>query len=268
MEYRTRHTPTLTPACVGVGRNTLLKSGSSTAPVIPVDELLLTFDDIANASLLIGGDATLVADWNTAFGSPVRPFTAVQVNDNVVNLIGGSDIAVPDELFSSAFNHLVSIVDTLGAITSAGYNSFGDDEGIATLILTTATLPALTTAGNGCFSNCATLNQPFAALTTAGDYCFYKCATLNQPFAALTTAGNGCFDSCVANINISLPSLTPADTSLGATAGDDNVFNGISGNELVTLTVPAYFETNNGGNPDGDIAYLVANNTTVTITYV
>jgi hypothetical protein len=71
MEYRTRHTPTLTPACVGVGRNTLLKSGSSTAPVIPElvsavigntpqtdHKIVITFNVELNATIPID-DSTL-----------------------------------------------------------------------------------------------------------------------------------------------------------------------------------------------------------------
>jgi hypothetical protein len=53
---------------------------------------------------------------------------------------------------------------------------------------------------------------------------------------------------------------------LGGSVGDDSVFNGIIG-ETITLTIAASRETCNGGNPDGDIVYLSANNT-ATINYV
>jgi hypothetical protein len=58
MDYRTRHTPTLTPACVGVGRNTLLKSSAISIPVlvsatisnaIP-NQILLTFNQNLDAT--------------------------------------------------------------------------------------------------------------------------------------------------------------------------------------------------------------------------
>jgi hypothetical protein len=43
------------------------------------------------------------------------------------------------------------------------------------------------------------------------------------------------------------------------------VFDGIIGN-IITLTVPLALMTCNGGNPDGDIQYLQANNTVTIIT--
>ena len=52
-----------------------------------------------------------------------------------------------------------------------------------------------------------------------------------------------------------------------ATITYNGVFTGITG-KTITLTIPVYFQTNNAWGVDGDIAYLVANNTTVTITQV
>jgi hypothetical protein len=52
---------------------------------------------------------------------------------------------------------------------------------------------------------------------------------------------------------------------LGASVLDNNVFATITGNNI-TLTVPSALMTCNGGNPDGDIQYLQANNTVTIIT--
>jgi hypothetical protein len=260
--------------------------------------LVLTFDLLANASGMIGGDATLLADWNLAFGSPASPFTRISVVGDVVILSGGSDITVPDSLFSTdwdSYGHLISIVDT-GCIVAAGYNSFGDlDESINGIELETAIMPALISAGKGCFYYSGTRNlvnvsfpllevagdscfyyQPqfnasLPSLKTAGAFCFYTCVSFTGVnILSLETVGNGCFLNCtsLSFIDINLPSLIAADTSLGGTAGDDEVFGGVTGKAVTNLTVPAYFATNNAGGVDGDIAYLIANNTIVNITYV
>jgi len=58
----------------------------------------------------------------------------------------------------------------------------------------------------------------------------------------------------------------PLCADLGGTTGDDTVFGSIGG-QTITLTIAASRETCDGGNPDGDIVYLSANNT-ATIIYV
>jgi hypothetical protein len=79
-------------------------------------------------------------------------------------------------------------------------------------VLTTLSLPALTTAGSYCFcynNKLTTLSLP--ALTTAGNNCFrynYKLTTLSLP--ALTTAGNYCFRYNGTLTTLSLPALTTA----------------------------------------------------------
>ena len=401
-------TPSITPTITTSITITpsLSLSPTPTPSLLPIsDELLLTFDSIANASGMIGGDATSLDDWNSAFGFPTNPFTSINIVGNEINLKGGSNIKVPDGLFSSEWDgdgHLISIVDALGCIVETGYDSFGDAEAdMDNIILTTAILPALltggtysfygckqlidenidfsslqiamdncfrschglinpifpslTTASEDCFYDCRYMNSPnFSGLTTAGEYCFQSCSTLTTPnflslttadnycfislqflntdfpslitaggecfynciglidpdfssletagnlcfysctaltsisLLALTTAGNLCFYSCTALTSISLPLLTTAgyfcfagctalttislpalaaaNTSLGGTSGDDNVFHNIIG-KTITLTVPVYFQTNDGGNPDGDIVSLAANNNE-TIIYV
>lgn len=58
----------------------------------------------------------------------------------------------------------------------------------------------------------------------------------------------------------------PLCASIGATVGDDGVFNSAFGGKNVTLTVPSSRMTCNGGNPDGDIQTLQATNTVTIIT--
>lgn len=74
--------------------------------------------------------------------------------------------------------------------------------------------------------------------------------------------GNGAIGGLTSLTILNLPSVI----SLGSTTGDDSVFNTTIGTSM-SLTIPSALMTNNGGNPDGDIQYLQANNV-VTITTV
>jgi hypothetical protein len=118
---------------------------SSTPLTIP--SLELKFTDIANAHLLVG-DATNVDDWNTNFNLPVNgnPFTSVSVVDNYVNLYGGSNIKIPDNLFStdSYGADIISIKDNINSIVRIGVNSLGDlNFGSNSQFLVEAYFPAL-----------------------------------------------------------------------------------------------------------------------------
>lgn len=130
-------------------------------------------------------------------------------------------------------------------------------------LITTIDLPLLTTAGSSCFDyNTSLINVNLPNLITGDANCFYYCPSLviiDLPL--LTTAGSYFFRDCFALTNIDLPSCT----DLGGTVADNNVFIGITGN-TITLTVPSALMTADAGNPDGDIAYLQANNTVTIVT--
>jgi len=124
--------------------------------------------------------------------------------------------------------------------------------------LVSSDFSSLQTAGNYCFRSCTSLlNSNFSSLLTAGNLCFYHCnVLLNSNFSSLLTAGNSCFRYCAGFTNINLPVIT----NIGTTTGSNSVFNNITG-KTITLTIPSALMTCNGGAPDGDIAYLIANNT-------
>ena len=82
-------------------------------------ELLLTFNDISEATALIGADITDFANWNTYFGGAI--FTSVQVSGNAVNLKGGSAISLPSDLYLSA-NKPIDIHDYTGCVTILDLN--------------------------------------------------------------------------------------------------------------------------------------------------
>jgi len=181
----------------------------------------------------------------------------------------------------SCFYNCTSLTTVdLPSLTTAGYYCFS-----TCTSLTTVDLPSLTTAEYYCFQSCSSLTTvDLPSLTTAGDACFSTCTSLTTvDLPSLTTAGNSCFQSCSSLTTVDLPSLTTAGdscfytctgltsiniqtcTNLGTTVGDNFVFGTINGN-TITLTVPAALMTANSGSPDGDIAYLQANNTVTVIT--
>ena len=78
---------------------------------------------------------------------------------------------------------------------------------------------------------------------------------------AVLTINSGCFDTCFSLIILNISSCT----NLGPTVGNDNVFQYIAGN-TITLTVPSALTTCNSGSFDGDIQYLIDNNTVTIVT--
>jgi hypothetical protein len=117
--------------------------------------------------------------------------------------------------------------------------------------------------GGGNFLFCSsleTITLPKATSTRQNE--FYGCTLLNSVNLPLSTIlGINVFRDCTSLTSILLPSCS----NLGGSVGDNNVFNGITG-KTITLTIPASRMTANGGNPDGDIQYLQANNTVTVVT--
>ena len=279
--------------CRNIDRDISITTNTTTlAPT--TNELLLTFDDISNASLMIGGDVTSISNWTTFFDITTGiTFTSVEVRGNTVNLKGGANIHLNDSLFDNdyASSSILRIIDTLGCITTAGVESFYNCG------LTEISLPELTTADSGCFNMCSYLidvNLPklsiavggcFAynthieildlpSLITAGEECFYMCSSLiSVSIPKLEAAGLSCFDNCRSLTSAMFPKLTTLDDygfancyilntvnlplimNLGTTVFNDNVFDGITGN-TIAVTINPDIMTCNSGNPDDDIIYL------------
>jgi hypothetical protein len=236
-------TPTPTPTNTETPTPTPTQTPTMTPTPTPPSTLglRLTFDDIANADLLVG-DSSSVEDWNTFFDLPTygNPFTSVEVVGNEVSLIGGSNIKVkPALMYDYNYNtFLISVVDTANCITSVGGDAFTYCYGLTTVDLPACTiaygwqdspqndygafgecvnlinlnLPLLTTAGYSCFAYCTSLTAiDLPLLTTAGDYCFAYCTSLTTvDLPLLTTAGYGCFAYCTSLTAIDLPLLTTA----------------------------------------------------------
>ena len=108
---------TLVVTFINTGQTISVVNNVTSSPVVP-SELLLTFSDIAKASQLIGGDASLVEDWNTFFTNDwelTGNFTGVVINGNIVNLQGGANITLNPLLYTSQYKP-GTIVDTLGCV--------------------------------------------------------------------------------------------------------------------------------------------------------
>ena len=272
---------------IGIG-NTILRCGGGASP----SGLDLLFDNIANADIMISGNSSLVADWNTFFNLPTNgtPFTSVTVAGNKISLFNGSGITLRNYLFGNndpSGTSLLEVVDNAGCVVACGKGVFSDyNIGDGCYELTKVHLSACVTLGDEVFNDCEKLSDLdlsfasytilgenvfndvillsqnyFTNLVTAGNYCFMWCTGLITPdFSSLISAGDSCFERCTGLINLDLSSCT----SLGTTTGNDDVFRFIIGN-IITLTVPVALMICNGGAPDGDIAYLQANNTVTVI---
>ena len=238
----------------------------------PLPPLRLTWDAIGNAMF------TDIGDYNTYFGSD---FTTLTVDGNDQLLTGNSTtFAMP----ASAFNglgYIVAIDDTAESCTSVGDTSFNNCTS-----LTTVSLPVCTSVIDYGFNGCTALTSvSLPACTSLADSAFYGCTALTiLSFPACTSIYGSTFGTCTALTTASLPICTsvasgafisctalttvtlPLCADLGGTTGNDFVFANVSG-QTITLTIAASRETCDGGNPDGDIVYLSANNT-ATIIYV
>ncbi len=220
------------------------------APPIPPTSFKMTWDDIGNALY------TTVGDYNTLFGSD---FTTLTVDGNDQLLTGNSTtFAMPSSAFEANVN-LVAVDDTAESCTSLGAYAF-----VGCNALTTVSLPACTTLDESAFESCFDLTDvSLPACTSVSSFAFLNCTALTTiSLTACTAVGNNAFSVCTSLTNLDLTLCE----DLGGSTGDDSVFSGIGG-QTITLTVAASRETCDGGNPDGDIVSLAANNT-ATINYV
>lgn len=112
-------------------------------------------------------------------------------------------------------------------------------------------------------ANLVAINDKSESLTSLGLGALSSCTVLTTAiFPACTSTAGTTFRLSTSLTTVSLPLCA----DLGGTTGNDSVFNFIIG-QTITLTIPISRQTCNGGNPDGDIVYLAANNT-ATIIYV
>lgn len=157
--------------------------------------LRLIFDSITSANNIVG-DATSLSDWNTFFNLPTNgaSFTSVTVIGSEIQLFGGSNISIADNLFydtGSYNNFLLQIIDNAGCIVAVGQDSFYYCTQLTTIILPSVTsvekwgfeyCPAVTTIN---LASCTDLGG-----TTGNDDVFYEILgntiSLTVPSALMT----------------------------------------------------------------------------------
>jgi len=228
-------------------------------PVPPILEgLILIWDDILNVPVL---DPTSVILWNIFFDLPLNGnvFTSVSVIGNEVTLIGGSGITLKDLIFTDNTS-LIAFIDTTSCITAVGTECFRN-----CYFLTTCIIPNPISVGDNFFESClslTTVDDINLISVGSGGFSSLNVSSINLP--NLLSVGDFCFNDCTNLTVLNVPNLL----NIGSTTGDDNVFASITGNNI-TLTIPAALMTCNDGittfDPDGDIQYLVANNTVIII---
>jgi len=206
-----------------------LYDSGEVAPAPTPAGLELTFDDIANVPV---ADASSVSDWNTFFDLPTNgsPFTSVEVVGDMVRLIGGSGITITTGIFENE-DHLLKFDDKSGCVIEIEYQSF---------------------------NSLALLEEVnINSVTNIGNYAFYDVPSLSIIRCWMADVIN---DNSFAGLSILSILEFHSYQYFGNSTGEDGVFGSLSG-QTITLTIPAALMTCNGGNPDGDIQYLAANNT-------
>ena len=234
--------------------------GGGGAPAAEFDLLLNFSANSPQANPFAGtvANPSLVSEWNTLFNLPVKgtPFTSVLVSGDIVILKGATSLKIKTNLFENAL-YIKQIVDA-GCITEI--ESYGLSK-YPVSTLDYAVFPNLITIGDGAFFNTALTVIDFPKVETVGVSAFHDCysvTTVNLP--AMISCDTDSFQSIDAVTSIAIPSCQ----NLGETVGFNSVFNDVAG-RTITLTVPAALMTCNTGGPDGDIAYLQANNTVTVI---
>lgn len=226
----------------------------------------------------IVADVTSVSDWNTFFNLPIKgtEFTSVlSENGNTkFTFVGGNYIYLSNGIFFSDAR-ILSIVDdgaihhietdalnsctNLHTLSFAHLESLGDYALVGCGSLVNINLPEAITIGNYALSTLdvlVSLNLP--KVQTMGIHAVESNVSLQEVLLPLCTdVGESCFDNCTSLLTIYIPSVN----NIGGTESNDSVFNGIIGLNI-TLTVPSEQMTILGdSNPDGDIQYLIDNNT-------
>ncbi len=94
------------------------------------------------------------------------------------------------------------------------------------------------------------------------EYAFRNCTSLTGIyFPRVREVGNNAFENCTSVTSIYLPNPGAYSGSLGNTTGNNDVFLGITGKNIPAIFNKQALVVNVGSLPDGDIAYLLANNT-------
>lgn len=202
--------------------------------------------------------------------------------------IGDTAFYLDTNLRTASFSSATSVGDygfygctnlttlNLPKVTTVGYQALANIRALTTLDLpelltagelafssntaTTINAPKLTSIPNSAFNSCSSLTTvKLGAATSVGTGAFQNCVNLTDlstdgPLANVTTVGAGAFSGCTNLTYIDLSGLS-GPNALGGSPTNNNVFSGVGVGG--SLLVPIEYQTNNAGEVDGDIAYLV-----------
>jgi hypothetical protein len=265
-------------------------------PPLPITtnySLRLLFNNIANADIVIGGDASVVGDWNTFFDLPNygNPFTSVAIVGNEVQLTGGYNIETKFRLFFDN-GYLVEVNDD-GALVILGDESFAINFALTTFVAQNVTTTISENLGNyGVFGNCyiletvtlpkcvnlgaktvwecevlpsSGLTLPFDQITSIASYTFqycYKLTEVNYPVA--TSIGEYAFSNIPTSDITGITSINlPLATNIDNHAFSAEYYS--VNNVLTSINIASC--TNLGGNTNNNGVFtgITSNNITLTL---
>lgn len=202
--------------------------------------------------------------------------------------IGATAFYLDTNLVTASFSSATSVgtygfygCTNLATLNLPKVTTLGSFAIVNTFALTTLDLPELVTAGEWAFVSSTSLQSVKApklisvpdyafnacqalgivdlrSATTLGTGAFFNCSTLydlysDGPLANVTTIGANAFQGCSNLTYINLSGLTGAN-AIGGSPLNNNVFSGVAVGGYITA--PIYYQTNNAGGLDGDLAYL------------
>ncbi len=147
-----------------------------------------------------------------------------------------SPIITELNVYSFAFCPSMSVIDLPNLVTINGSQTFINNDA-----LTNVNFPKLEIMGTGTFQGSEGLiSASFALLESFGPSCFSGCTSLNWLY---------------------VPSLSGSN-AIGGSSDANGCFLDVANSG--SITVPSFYQTNNAGNLDGDLAYLVTKGWAIT----
>lgn len=151
---------------------------------------------------------------------------------------------------NDAFNSDTALITaSFPLVTSIGANAFRSCTNLAT-----ASFPNATSIGQAAFQSTGLVTASFPKAVSVGLSAFYQCPNLvSASFPSASSVSGSAFLYSSKLANVYLPALS-GPNALGQNRYLGNVFYGTTATGSITL--PAYYLTNNEGAPDGDLLYL------------
>lgn len=200
-------------------------------------------------------DKTSLTDWNAYFNLPTKgsPFFNISLDMEDITLYNIGTIKLKQSIFNGV---------TMYSFNSNKCVSTFEPTPFYNSVVISITMNNLTSLPNDVFDGMADLfSASLPDLTSVQPQLFSNKSIDSVYLPSVTSLPNNAFE----NTSFTYGSIisVPNCVNFGSTVGNDSLFN-CSGSFLY-LKIPSTLMTCNGGQPDGDIQYLIDNNS-VTIT--